>query len=53
MVVFAAWHGRGKASGVATEWRFGAVRTLREGKVISIVSYSDPAEAVEAAGLSQ
>jgi ketosteroid isomerase-like protein len=53
VVVFAAWRGRGKASGVATEWRHGAVWTLREGRVISIVAYSEPAEALEAAGLRE
>jgi ketosteroid isomerase-like protein len=53
VVVFAAWRGRGKASGVPTEWRFGSVLTLREGRVINIESYREPAEALEAAGLSE
>jgi ketosteroid isomerase-like protein len=53
VVVFAVWRGRGKASGAPTEWRFGAVWTLREGRVIDIESYRDPAEALEAAGLRE
>ena len=53
VVAIAVWRGRGDASGVDTEWRHGAVWTIREGKVLSIVSYADPAEALEAAGLSE
>ena len=45
--------GRGKASGVFTKWRYGAVWTLRDGKMISLISYTDPAEALEAVGLSE
>ena len=52
VVVVAAWHGRGKASGVTTEWPFAAIWTLRDGRVIDIKSYSEPAEALAAAGLS-
>jgi ketosteroid isomerase-like protein len=53
VVVISEWRARGKASGVFTKWRYGAVWTLRDGKVISIVSYTDPAEALEAVGLSE
>jgi ketosteroid isomerase-like protein len=53
VVIIAEWRGRGKASGVFTKWRYGAVWTLRDGKVTSIISYSDPVEALEAAGLSE
>ena len=53
VVVIAEWRGRGKASGVLTKWRYGAVWTLRDGKVISLVSYTDPAAALEAVGLSE
>ena len=53
VAVIAAWRGRGKASGVDAEWRFGAVLTVRDGKVISLISYSDPAEALEAVGLRE
>ena len=52
VVVFAAWRGRGKTSGAATEWRHGTVWTFRAGKVISIVGYTDRAQALVAAGLS-
>jgi ketosteroid isomerase-like protein len=51
VVIIAEWRGRGKASGVYTTWRYGAVWTVRDGKVTSIVSYTDPAEALEAVGL--
>ena len=53
VVVIAEWRGRGKASGVFTKWRHGAVWTLRGGKVISLISYTDPTEALEAVGLSE
>jgi ketosteroid isomerase-like protein len=53
VVVIAEWRGRGKASGVFTKWRFGVVWTLRDGKVISLVSYTDPAAALESVGLSE
>jgi ketosteroid isomerase-like protein len=53
VVVIAEWRGRGKASGAFTKWPYGAVWTLREGKVTSIISYTDAAQALEAAGLSE
>jgi ketosteroid isomerase-like protein len=53
VVIIAEWRGRGKASGVFTKWRYGSVWTLRDGKVTSIVSYTDPAAALEAVGLSE
>jgi ketosteroid isomerase-like protein len=53
VVVIAAWQGRGKASGVDTEWRHGAVWTLRDGRVISVIGYREPSDALEAAGLSE
>jgi len=53
VVVVAVWHGRGKTSGATTEWRFGQVWTMREGRAIDLASYRDPAEALEAAGLSE
>lgn len=51
VVVIAVWRARGKASGVATEWRHGEVWTMRDGKAIDLTSYRDPAEALKAAGL--
>ena len=53
VVVVGDWQGRGKASGVVSNWRHGAVWTLRDGKVISLVTYSDPAEALKAVGLQE
>jgi ketosteroid isomerase-like protein len=53
VVAIAEWRGRGKASGVSTKWRHGSVYTLRGGKVISIDSYTDPADALKAAGVSE
>jgi ketosteroid isomerase-like protein len=42
VVIIGEWRGRGKASGVLTEWRYGAVYTLRDGKVTVIMSYKRP-----------
>jgi ketosteroid isomerase-like protein len=53
VVVIAEWRGRGKVSGALTKWRHGAVWTLRDGKVISLISYTDPTDALEAVGLSE
>jgi len=53
VVVVAEWRGRGRASGVVTKWRYGAVWTFRDGKVASIVSHPDPSEAFKAVGLEE
>ena len=53
VVVIAEWRGRGRASGVFTKLRYGGVWTLRDGRVTSIISYTDPGEALEAVGLSE
>ena len=53
VVVIAAWQGRGKVSGVDTEWRQGTVWTLRDGRVASVIGYQEPSDAFEAAGLSE
>ena len=53
VVIIAEWRGRGKTSGVVTKWRYGAVWTLRDGKVISLVSYNNPADALKAVGLEE
>ena len=45
--------GRGKASGVLVENEFSAVYTVRDGRVVDQKHYLDPAEALEAAGLSE
>jgi ketosteroid isomerase-like protein len=53
VVVIAEWRGRGKVSGAFAKWRHGAVWTLRDGKVIRLISYTDPTDALKAAGLSE
>ena len=53
VVVISAWRGRGKASGVEFAERQGSVWTISGGKVTRIENYRDPAEALEAAGLSE
>jgi ketosteroid isomerase-like protein len=53
VVVIAEWRARGKASGAFTTWRYGAVWTLTGEKVISIISYPEPGDALKAAGLSE
>ena len=53
VAVIAVWRARGEGSGVASEWRHGAVWTFRDGKVIEAISYPDPADALEAVGLSE
>jgi ketosteroid isomerase-like protein len=53
VVIIAEWRGRGKSSGVVTKWRYGSVWTLRDGKVTSIISHPDPADALKAVGLAE
>jgi len=43
---------RGKASGAPVELHQGVIYELRDGRVIRIRNYLDPAEAIAAAGLS-
>ena len=44
---------RGRGSGLEAEIRYAYVWTFRDGKVVHCKSYADPAEALEAAGLSE
>ena len=53
VVVIAEWRGRGRSSGVFTTLRYGTVWTLRDGKVTSIITHTDPAEALKAVGLEE
>src|SRR3954468_24870330 len=53
VALIAVWRAQGAGSGVATEWRHGAVWTFRDGKVIEAISYPDPTDALEAVGLSE
>ena len=43
----------GKASGVPVEWHRGRVIELRDGRATRTTNYVEPAEALEAAGLSE
>jgi ketosteroid isomerase-like protein len=45
--------GRGKSSGALVEMHFSNVWTLSDGKLTRCISYSDHAEALEAAGLRE
>jgi len=47
----ACFRGRGRSSGVFTTLRYGTVWTLRDGKVTSIITHTDPAEALKVVGL--
>jgi ketosteroid isomerase-like protein len=53
VVVTALYRGRGQGSGVPIEARFYAVYTLRDGRVVRVDEFTDRAEALEAAGLSE
>jgi len=53
VVVTALYRGRGQGSGVPVEARFYAVYTLRDGRVVRVDEFTDRAEALEAAGLSE
>jgi ketosteroid isomerase-like protein len=46
-------HGRSKAAGMLLEMTFAQVWTLRDGKEARMDMYSDPDEALEAAGLTR
>ena len=53
IVVFGRVSGRGRASGAETESPINWVIEFRNSKVIRMTDYLDPAEALEAAGLSE
>jgi ketosteroid isomerase-like protein len=53
VVVIARFHGRGRASGVTVEQRLFEVYTLRNGKILRVDEFSERAEALDAAGLSE
>ena len=53
VVVIHEERGTGKRSGLKMATRVGAVITVRGGQITRTVVYSDPAEALEAAGLSE
>jgi len=43
---------KGRESGAAVELRAGFVYTLKGGQIVDVGNYLDPAQALEAAGLS-
>jgi ketosteroid isomerase-like protein len=47
------WTGRGRTSGVESEWHLAVIYTLRHGRVVRGDEYFDRAEALEAVGLSE
>jgi ketosteroid isomerase-like protein len=53
IVAVEEWRGRGKTSGAPVQVRQGSVWTISNRRVIRVVVYSDPAEALEAVGLSE
>jgi ketosteroid isomerase-like protein len=53
VLVLARHTARGKLSGVPIDHELGDLFTLRAGKVVRYVSYWDPADAMQAAGLSE
>jgi ketosteroid isomerase-like protein len=46
-------HARGRDSGAMTELVIGTVWTIRDGKAVRVETYMDPADALEAVGLSE
>ena len=53
VVVLSRQWGTGKGSGVPVEWHLGQVWELEDGRVTRIRNFLEPAEALEAAGLSE
>jgi len=49
IVLFARFHGKGRASGVEVDIPIGVLAKVREGKVAEARMFSDPDEALEAA----
>jgi ketosteroid isomerase-like protein len=47
------WCGRGRGSGIESEWWLAIVLELRNGKIVRADEYFDRGEALEAAGLSE
>lgn len=53
IVVVVLMTGRGKASGVPVEERIAHDWTIRDGRAVKLQAYSDPGDALEAAGLAR
>jgi ketosteroid isomerase-like protein len=52
VVVIATIRGRGRGSGLETQWRQGYIWTIRGGKATRFKWFSDPDHALKAAGLA-
>ena len=53
LVTIHGFRGRGRRSGIEDEARFAYLWTFRGAKVVHFISYRNPAEALEAAGLRE
>ena len=53
VVALVTSRGRGRASGVPVALKTPAVWTIREGKIVRVAWFQTPAQALEAAGLSE
>ena len=53
VVAFMHQTASGKGSGTPADWHSAAIFELENGKVARVQNYADPAEALEAAGLSE
>jgi hypothetical protein len=51
--VLATQRGRGKGSGVEVEDRYALLYEVRASEIARVTTYGEPAEALEAAGLSE
>jgi ketosteroid isomerase-like protein len=53
VVVLATIHAKGRGSGFPLEWSHGYIWTVKDGKAVRFRWFNDPAEALEAAGLTK
>jgi ketosteroid isomerase-like protein len=53
VVVIYRHRATGKASGATVEWQMGQIAELKDGRLIRCRNYATPADALEAAGLSE
>lgn len=53
VVVLSRQRGKGRLSGLDMEMQSGQINTVRDDKITRVDNYEDPAEALEAAGLSE
>jgi ketosteroid isomerase-like protein len=53
VIAIVGFHGRGEGSGAPVDMTMGHVFTFRDGLAVRFQAYASPAEALEAAGLSE